>query len=496
MPLTPSRPTLRGALRVLATASVAVAVLAPTAAFAVVPTAPVRLPSVIEGFATYQKQTTCSPTAKPGTVKLKNLLLATYPGTRSLGITRACSSGGTSEHKEGRAFDWGVRYANTSERAKASAFLTWLLKTDSAGHKAANARRLGVMYVIWNRKIWGAYAANQGWRTYTGTNPHTDHIHISLSWPGARGTTSFWTGKVNSTSTTATTGTADSAGNIHPPTTTTVSSIVPAPRPSATLPSGTPLDDDTIVVPPTRAGIGSHYALVKGQRYRVEVRGTWRWNKTSGSIADAECSRTSTSDWRSTRYLKNVSGDQLGLYLDGHDLALRSYYGEECASVTHTFTTTFTATRTGRVPLKLWEPTTSTGYADNSGSVRVRIIRDVARSTLPVSLDVRDQRGTTTPGSVVAGHTYTITATGTFSPRSGVTADAVCVDTAGGQEQDRSWRLKVDGQSMNGECSPDHGYTWAFTAQHSGPVVVLLEDDDQYGDNSGRLAVTLTEDSA
>jgi hypothetical protein len=487
---TPARPILRRVLRAVTTASVATAVLLPTAAYAVVPTAPVRLPSSIEGFASYVKQTTCSPTAKPGTVKLKDLLLRTYPGTRNLGISRACSSGGTSEHKEGRAFDWGVRYSSTAERAKASAFLTWLLKTDSAGHKAANARRLGVMYVIWNKKIWGAYAANQGWRTYNGSNPHTDHVHISLSWSGVRGATSFWTGKVNSTGTTPTTGSADTAGDISPP----GSPIVPAPRPSATLPTGTPLEDDTIGVPATRAGIGSHYALVKGQRYRIEVRGTWRWNRTSGSLADAECSDTASSSWTTTRRLNSATGDQLGLYLDGRDLPLRSYDGEYCASQTHTYTTTYTAPRTGRVPLKLWEPATAAAYGDNSGSLRVRIIHDVARDTLPVSLDVKDRRGTTTPGSVIAGQQYTVTATGTFAPAQGVGADAVCVGPSGNQEQDRSWRLKVAGQSMNADCSADHRYTWTFTPDRSGPVVISIEDDVTYGDNYGRLSVTLTRD--
>ena len=34
-------------------------------------------------------------------------VLRAYPGTRSLGIVRACSAGGRSEHKEGRAWDWG-----------------------------------------------------------------------------------------------------------------------------------------------------------------------------------------------------------------------------------------------------------------------------------------------------------------------------------------------------------------------------------------------------
>jgi len=495
---TPFRPTLRQTLRSLVTTSVAVAVLLPTAAYAAVPTAPVRLPVAIEGFATYQKQTKCSPTAKPGTVKLKNILLKTYPGTRNLGISRSCSAGGVSEHKEGRALDWGVKVWVPSEKAKAQAFLTWLLKTDSRGRKAANARRLGVMYVIWNKKIWGAYAANSGWRTYNGSNPHRDHVHISLSRAGGAGTTSFWTGRVNGTSTTPTSGTADSTGTISPPR-PPATPIVAAPKPSATLPQTTAtLQDETIVVPPTRAGIGTRAALVKGQRYRVEVRGTWRWNRTTGSLADAECSDTARSDWQAWRSLVSTSGDQLGLHLDGRDLPLRSYGGGSCSSGSHTYVTTIVAPRTGRVPLKLWEPAPATAYADNSGAVRVRIIRDVARDVLPVKLDVRDQRGTTTPGSVVAGQRYTVTATGTWSPGTGRVADAVCVDTDQGQQQprdsggNRQWRLRVDDRSMKAWCSPDHTYSWTFTAERSGPVVVLLDDEDSYTDNSGRLSVTLT----
>jgi hypothetical protein len=496
MTMTPSRPTLRRALRTVTTAAVAVAVLLPIAAHAAVPTAPVKLPRAIEGFATYQKQTTCSPTPKPGTLKLKNLLLKTYPGTRSLGISRACSAGGTSEHKEGRALDWGVRYANTAERAKANAFLTWLLKTDGAGHKAANARRLGVMYVIWNKRIWGAYAANQGWRAYHGSNPHTDHVHISLSRAGATGTTSYWTGHVNGSGTTPTTGTADSAGHIFPPTPASAA-IVPAPRPGTSLPPGAPLEDETVVVPPTRAGAVMTAALQQGERYRVEVRGTWRWNRTPGSYADGECSTTSGSDWWPDRWLAHVSGDQLGLYLDGRDLELSSYGGQSCASSSHTYTVSFTAPRTGRVPLQLWEPATAAGYADNSGAVQVRVIHGVPRDTLPVRVDTHERWGGTTPGSVVAGQQYAVTAAGTWSPAPGTTADAVCVDTTDGQQQPRDqyghrlWRLTVDDQSLKAGCRSDHTYTWLFTAQRNGPVVLRIDGAD-YEDNHGSLDVVLS----
>lgn len=69
------------------------------------------------------------------------------------------------------------------------------MATDSFGHKQALARRMGIMYVIWNHQIWSP-GPDSTWRAYTGTNPHTDHVHISLSWAGARAETSFWSGTV------------------------------------------------------------------------------------------------------------------------------------------------------------------------------------------------------------------------------------------------------------------------------------------------------------
>jgi hypothetical protein len=37
-----------------------------------------------------------------------------------------------------------------------------------------------VTYVIWNRRIKSRARAAEGWRPYTGTNPHTHHVHISI----------------------------------------------------------------------------------------------------------------------------------------------------------------------------------------------------------------------------------------------------------------------------------------------------------------------------
>lgn len=49
-----------------------------------------------------------------------------------------------------------------------------------------NAAALGLLepksYLIWNHRVWNS---KQGWHPYTSTsNPHTDHVHISLWHPG------------------------------------------------------------------------------------------------------------------------------------------------------------------------------------------------------------------------------------------------------------------------------------------------------------------------
>ncbi|MCU1375593.1 MAG: hypothetical protein JWO68_2879 [Actinomycetia bacterium] len=152
--------------------------------------------AAVEGLAAYEPQRTCSSTAKVGTTAMRNLLLKDNAGTRNLGIVRGCGVGGTSEHKEGRAFDWGVNVHNAREKAEADAFTAKLIATDEHGNKYALARRMGVMYVIWNQRIWSAYRADEGWRPYHGASAHTDHVHISLSWAGAQARTSFWSGNV------------------------------------------------------------------------------------------------------------------------------------------------------------------------------------------------------------------------------------------------------------------------------------------------------------
>jgi hypothetical protein len=151
----------------------------------------------IDAYARYDPQRKCDPTEKPGVVDVRELLNQTY-GRHDSGIVRPCASD-TSEHYDGRALDYMLDVNNSADRAVADDFLAWLLATDRHGNRHAMARRLGVMYVIWNKRIWGAYRPNGGWqpRPCNGTpsDCHTNHIHISFSWAGASRQTTWWTAR-------------------------------------------------------------------------------------------------------------------------------------------------------------------------------------------------------------------------------------------------------------------------------------------------------------
>jgi len=149
--------------------------------------------SEVDEPAGYQSQSSCASGPLPGTARLRDLVLATYDRGYDGGTIRACASGGTSEHKDGRAWDWMLDVKDKRDRATAADFLGWLTAPGPNGRDAAMARRLGVMYVIHNKMMWSSYTGQ--WKDYSGYSPHTDHIHISLSWNGARGNVSFWTGR-------------------------------------------------------------------------------------------------------------------------------------------------------------------------------------------------------------------------------------------------------------------------------------------------------------
>jgi hypothetical protein len=163
------------------------------------PQAPVDLPAGLEALPGYAPATSCDPTAKPGVLRFAALVQATYPGTGSSGIVRDCNRATSlSEHTEGRAWDWRVSTTDAAQVAQVRAFHEWLLAPDG-DEPAANARRLGVMYMIWDRQILSVARAAGGWRPYACsgvTGCHQDHVHYSFTWAGAQARTSFWSGSV------------------------------------------------------------------------------------------------------------------------------------------------------------------------------------------------------------------------------------------------------------------------------------------------------------
>ncbi|WP_162787036.1 peptidoglycan-binding domain-containing protein, partial [Janibacter anophelis] len=151
-----------------------------------------NLPKDLDVASPYIPQSVCDPSPKEGVTAFARLM-ANHYDEFNYGISRACNYGLT-EHSEGRALDWMLNAYDPHERAVADGVISWLLAPDSEGRPAAMARRFGIMYIIWNRQIWGTYQMDEGWRSYNGVSPHTDHIHFSFSWDGAMKRTSWWTG--------------------------------------------------------------------------------------------------------------------------------------------------------------------------------------------------------------------------------------------------------------------------------------------------------------
>ncbi len=178
-------------LGALSASAIALPLFAPSAQAATIPfPKPSRtLPSALDVVAPYQKGVLCLTVNQPGAVAFAQLLNATY-GTHTYGILRTCAA----EHGEGRALDWMIDSTKPANLALANALTRWLTAPDAQGRPGAMARRFGINYIIFNRQEWGSWAPERGWFPYTGSVPHTDHIHFTFNWDGAYKRTSWWSG--------------------------------------------------------------------------------------------------------------------------------------------------------------------------------------------------------------------------------------------------------------------------------------------------------------
>jgi uncharacterized protein YgiM (DUF1202 family) len=82
----------------------------------------------------------------------------------------------TPDHPAGRALDLMLpKYKTTSGRTLGFSVANWA---------RANARSLGIKYVIWDQRIWNIQRAGEGWRPMASrgsdTANHKDHVHITV----------------------------------------------------------------------------------------------------------------------------------------------------------------------------------------------------------------------------------------------------------------------------------------------------------------------------
>jgi hypothetical protein len=153
----------------------------------------------------YDKARECRKRATPGALALVGWLEKNAKGS-SWGIMR-CERWGrnsASLHAEGRAVDWHLDAARPADRREARRLIALWLATDSEGNEHALARRMGIQEIIWSCRSWWSGSAAMGKysacfadsgrrrRNVTYTEAHKDHVHIGLSWAGARKRTSFW----------------------------------------------------------------------------------------------------------------------------------------------------------------------------------------------------------------------------------------------------------------------------------------------------------------
>ncbi|HET6625588.1 MAG TPA: hypothetical protein VFG63_04310, partial [Nocardioidaceae bacterium] len=299
--------------------------------------------SSVDPYSDYEPQRTCASSTKPGTAYLLRWLIAHYRHTGSSGTLRSCSASGGSEHKEGRALDWRVDAGVPEQAAQAERFLERIFAPDRAGNQDALARRMGIMYVIWDDHIYSAYQGGFAKRAYTPCTPlrtcskttrHRDHVHISLSYSGAAAQTSFYRDR-------------------------DVRSI-PVLKPGTMQLD--PVDTALVklTVPATGRTVNAGFKVTRGTTYRIVGDGLYRYGAGS-KVADAAC-RWSARGW---------TPHDAGLLVNG-----TSPWASTCDG-SHTRVATYRARRTGWLTLRVGD----NHPHGNAGSLSFYILR----ADLPVS---------------------------------------------------------------------------------------------------------------
>jgi hypothetical protein len=100
-------------------------------------------------------------------VRVHRAICARFPSVKAYGGVRADS---LPEHPSGRALDAMISDNGTG----------WAI----ANFVRANAKRLGVSQVIFDRRIWTVQRGGEGWRNFgdrgSATANHEDHVHVTV----------------------------------------------------------------------------------------------------------------------------------------------------------------------------------------------------------------------------------------------------------------------------------------------------------------------------
>ncbi len=109
-------------------------------------------------------------------------LLNAYQQARKAGFTRFTKcfrQQNSGEHPKGRACDFSAHKGTFGGDATGG---DRTYGNNLADYFVSNASRLGVLYVIWYRRIW---LPSSGWKSYSGaggdpSSDHTNHVHLSM----------------------------------------------------------------------------------------------------------------------------------------------------------------------------------------------------------------------------------------------------------------------------------------------------------------------------
>jgi uncharacterized protein YgiM (DUF1202 family) len=110
---------------------------------------------------------------KPNAIKVHRAMRARFPQITVYGGVRPSV---IPDHEQGRALDCMIpNYQSASGKA---------LGNEAAAWTKANARSLGINYVIWNQHIWNITRDSEGWRFMADRGSdsanHRNHIHITV----------------------------------------------------------------------------------------------------------------------------------------------------------------------------------------------------------------------------------------------------------------------------------------------------------------------------